>query len=43
MMLPQQAALLQATGAKIVKALSKGSSVVVELDFTDSITHPDER
>ena len=34
---------MQATGQKFVDTLKSGASVVVELDFKESMAHPDDR
>ena len=34
---------LQAVGQKLADAIKSGDSVVVELDFKESMAHPDDR
>ena len=34
---------MQATGQKLAETLKSGDSVVVELDFQESMAHPDDR
>jgi len=34
---------VQATGQKLADTLKNGDSVVVELDFKESMAHPDDR
>lgn len=35
--------ILQAVGQKLADAIKRGDSVVVELDFKESMAHPDDR
>ena len=35
--------IVQATGQKLADTLKNGDSVVVELDFKESMAHPDDR
>ena len=41
--LPQLVSVVQAAGQKLADTVKNGASVVVELDFKESMAHPDDR